>query len=85
MSTLNYLKRTGISFVITLNYLDETYCMNLQRGIEINLNKIPVNIIFGQTNYLMMIRVDDEERFMDEKGIILIVIDQPIINNVSRK
>jgi len=59
--------------------------MNLQRGIEINLNKIPVNIIFGQTNYLMMIRVDDEERFMDEKGIILIVIDQPIINNVSRK
>jgi hypothetical protein len=60
LSVLDDLKGTGIPCEITLYYLGEEFNRTKNRGIPINLNRIPLNIIKGDNDYSLWVTVDTE-------------------------
>jgi len=55
---LDYLKGTGVPCDITLYYQDKNF-VRTKRGVHINLDKIPMDIIKGDRNYLLMIMINE--------------------------
>ena len=57
VSILDYLKETGLPCNVTLYYLDEELERTRERGVHINIDKIPMDIIKGQRNYSIKLSV----------------------------
>lgn len=63
MSVLDYLKGTGLPCNVTLYYVDEDFDRTWDRGVHINLNKIPKDIIKGEKDYYIKVKVGDFHKF----------------------
>jgi hypothetical protein len=60
LSVLDDLKGTSIPCEITLYYLGEEFNRTENRGIPIDLNRIPMGIIKGDNDYSLWVTVDTE-------------------------
>jgi len=58
LSMLEYLNKIGITCNVTLYYLDEDLEFTRERGVHINLNKIPMDIIKGKRDYGVRVKLD---------------------------
>ncbi|MGA3012449.1 MAG: hypothetical protein ABSD71_00295 [Bacteroidales bacterium] len=66
LSLFEYLKESGVTCEVDLYYLDEDFKPNGRKGVHIDLNKIPMNIINGEENYILSIIIHDTYSFVLE-------------------
>lgn len=58
LSMLEYLRGTEVKCNVTLYYLDEDLEPTMERGVHINPNKIPTDIIKGKREYKIRVKLD---------------------------
>lgn len=61
------LYRTGIPCNVTLYYQDNEF-NRVGKGIHVNLDQLPLHILRGQRNYVLKVRVNGHNYFVESRN-----------------
>lgn len=67
LALLYGLKLSGLPCKVTLYFQDNEF-NRVGRGIHINLDKIPIDPLFGRRNYVLKIRVNGDNYFVESRN-----------------